>query len=161
MKEPRRIRIYDGANWFTGKCNLCSGQVKFKVTKMETSMYCVKEKEWLWDEYTLINEKTGQEINMQVSPKIYHTRKMKFLLYKGGRIGLNYGHIHQLTTPQIVSLRNQLKDIRKLRELDLEMSIEWAISDFRTVWINPPIESELIEALNSMILNRRTKDKEK
>lgn len=86
---------------------------------------------------------------------------MKFISYKGGRIGLNYEHIHQLTTPQIVSLRNQLLDIRKLRKLDLEMSVTFAISDFRTVWINPPIENDFIESLNSMIIKRKTEDKEK
>jgi len=82
---------------------------------------------------------------------------MKFLLYKGGRIELNYEILHDLSIQKLVDLRNQLSDIGKLRKLDLEASIKFMFSDFQTIWINPPIERGFIESLNSMIIKRKTK----
>ena len=82
---------------------------------------------------------------------------MKFLLYKGGRIELNYIILHDLSIQKLVDLRNQLSDIGKLRKLDLEASVKFMFPDFQTIWINPPIERGFIESLNSMIIKRKTK----
>ena len=82
---------------------------------------------------------------------------MKFLQYKGGRIGLDYGVICSLTTDQIIELRNKLSDLRKLRALDLDVWLEFKESDFQTVWMNQGLDNDIIDSLNSMIIKRRTK----
>ena len=89
---------------------------------------------------------------------------MKFLICKGGRIILDYGFIHSLTTEQIIELRNQLSALRKLRAIrsELDMFLEFKNKDFQTVWMNEGLESDFMESLNSMIIKRKTKgDKKK
>lgn len=85
---------------------------------------------------------------------------MKFLQYKGGRIELDYDVIHSLTTDQIIELRNKLSDLRKLRELDLDVWLEFKESDFQNIWMNQGLENDIINGLNSMIIKRRTKKNE-
>ncbi len=82
---------------------------------------------------------------------------MKFLKYTPVRVSLNYDVIHNLKTEQVIGLRNQLSDIRKLRKLDLEASIKFQWNDFQFIWTNPTVENEYIEQLNCIIINRRTK----
>ena len=80
---------------------------------------------------------------------------MKFLKYTTVRTTLDYNIIHNLKTEQIVGLRNQLSDIRKLRKLDLEDSIKFQWKDFQHIWVNPTIENEFIASLNTMIIKRK------
>jgi len=82
---------------------------------------------------------------------------MKFLKYSTIRVSLDYDIIHNLKLEQIVGLRNQLKDLNKLRKLDLEMSVKFQWKDFQFIWVNPTIELEFISQLNTMIINRKTR----
>ena len=86
---------------------------------------------------------------------------MKFLIYKGGRIELDYNTIHELTTAQIIGLRNELSALRKLREIrsELDIFLEFKNKDLQNVWMNKGLENTIIEGLNSMIIKRRTKKK--
>ena len=87
---------------------------------------------------------------------------MKFLTYKGGRIELDYDVIHELTTADIIALRNKLIALRKLREIRSEVDIflEFKNKDLQNIWMNYGLENTVIEGLNSMIIKRRLKERE-
>lgn len=86
---------------------------------------------------------------------------MKFLQYKGGRIGLDYDSIHDLDTTAIIELRDRVSALRSLRKLTpiLSVSVVFEHPDMRTLWMNQGLENYIIEGLNSMIIKRRTKKK--
>ena len=87
--------------------------------------------------------------------------EMKFLKCRGPTIALNYDVIHELTTAQIIGVRNELNALRKLREIrqELDIFLEFNNKDLQNVWMNPGLENEIMESLNSMIIKRRTKKK--
>jgi len=84
---------------------------------------------------------------------------MRFLKYSTIRTTLDWDIIHDLTTEQIISLRNALSEIRKMRKHRefINFWIEFDNKDFQHIWNNPTIENEFISSLNSVIIKRKTK----
>ncbi len=86
---------------------------------------------------------------------------MKFLKYTTIRISLDYDIIHNFTIEEIISLKNALTEIRKMRKHKefIDFWIDFRNKDFQCVWQNPNIENEFIVSLNSMIINSKLKSK--
>ena len=80
---------------------------------------------------------------------------MKFLICKGGSIILDYNTIHELTTDQIIELRNQLSALRKLRAIraELDIFLEFKNKDLQNVWMNQGLEIDLMESLNLSLIH--------
>jgi len=79
---------------------------------------------------------------------------MSFLKYGSTRLDVDTDRIHDMALDEIVTLRNQINDMRKLRKLDLPISIQWENKDFRHIWINR-LEIRIIESLNIVILAKK------
>jgi len=86
-------------------------------------------------------------------------KETSFLQYGGTRLSLNES-IHDMTLEEIVRLRNQINDMRKLRKLDLPITVQWDNQDFWHIWINL-LENRIIDSLNTVIIARKTRAKEK
>ena len=95
-----------------------------------------------------------------VTQKERHTN-MKFLVY-GSYLYLDYDRVHDMTTEELIELRDYLSDMRKMRNLKLpSKQLKFDSRCFQAVWMNAGLDSELIGNLNQMIISRRLEDRDR